>query len=204
VSGLQHLVYCERQAALIHIERAWEEDAATAAGRIVHERADLPGSDFRGGAKVVRGMALRSERLGLFGRADAVELRDDPTSPSGVRPFPVEFKRGRAKNLLADKVQLCAQAMCLEEEFHTGVPEGALFYGASHRRVAVQFDEQLRGTTERAAARLHELIRSWTVPPPEPGPKCRRCSLRDICQPWALSESGRARRHLSRILEGRP
>jgi CRISPR-associated exonuclease Cas4 len=202
LSGLQHLVYCERQAALIHVERVWEEDASTAAGRILHERTDLPGSDFRRGAKIVRGMALRSDRLGIIGRADAVELREDPLAPLGVRPFPVEFKRGRIKNLLADRVQLCAQAVCLEERFRTNVSEGALFYGASHRRVAVLFNEELRTATWRAAARLQKLIRNWIVPPPEPGPKCRRCSLREICQPWALSDTGRDGRHLSRLLKG--
>jgi|HubBroStandDraft_6_1064221.scaffolds.fasta_scaffold390330_2 CRISPR-associated exonuclease Cas4 len=199
LSGLQHLVYCERQAALIHVERLWAEDVATAEGRILHERADLPGTDNRRGVRVHRAVTLRSDRLGVSGRADVVEYHADASVPSGFRPFPVEFKRGRMKNELADRVQLCAQAMCLEEMHGVGVPEGALFYGKSHRRVAVSFDAALRERTEAAARRLHELVRTHTVPPPEPGPKCRSCSLESQCLPDVTAARGRARAYLERL-----
>ena len=199
LSGLQHLVYCERQAALIHVERLWVEDFATAEGRLMHERADLPGADNRRGVRVQRAVTLRSDRLGVAGRADVVEYHADASVPSGVRPFPVEYKRGRVKNELADRVQLCAQAMCLEEMHGVAVPEGALFYGKSHRRVAVRFDADLRARTDAAARRLRDLVRTGTVPTAEPGPKCRACSLEPQCLPDATTARGRARAHLERL-----
>lgn len=199
LSGLQHLIFCERQAALIHVERVWAEDVATAEGRVLHERADLPGANRVRGVRVERAVTLRSDRLGLLGRADAVEYHADPTAPAGRRPFPVEYKRGRAKHQLADQVQLCAQALCLEEMHGTSVPRGALFYGQSHRRVAVEFGDELRHRTEDAARRLHDLVRQGVVPRAEPGPKCRTCSLESVCQPWAMADAERARVYLMEL-----
>jgi CRISPR-associated exonuclease Cas4 len=199
LSGLQHLVFCQRQAALIHVERLWAEDVATAEGRIMHERADLPGAENRRGVRVHRAVTLRSDRLGVAGRADVVEYHADATAPSGFRPFPVEYKRGRAKHELADRVQLCAQAICLEEMHGVDVPQGALFYGKSHRRVAVTFDADLRAQTDAAARRLHELVRTGTVPPAEPGPKCRTCSLEPLCLPDVTAAAGRARAYLEHL-----
>ena len=129
LSGLQHVVYCERQAGLIHVERIWLEDAATAAGRVLHERADDPGRDRRAGVRIERAVSLTSARLGVTGRADTVEYHEDSKIPGGWKPYPVEYKRGRMKKLEADHVQLCAQAICLEEMHGVEVPEGALFYG---------------------------------------------------------------------------
>jgi CRISPR-associated exonuclease Cas4 len=201
ISGLQHLLYCERQAALIHVERVWREDGATAEGRILHERVDLPGAENRRGVRVARAVSLRSDRLGLAGRADVVEYHADPTAPSGWRPFPVEYKRGREKQLLADQVQLCAQAICLEEMHAVDIPRGALFYGGSHRRLDVPLDAALRDRTERAAARLRELVDRCIVPGPEPGPKCRRCSLAPLCLPDVTGDHGAARAYLDKLLE---
>ena len=205
LSGLQHLVFCERQAALIHVERIWREDVSTAEGRILHERVDLPGAENRRGVRVVRAVTLRSDRLGVSGRADAVEYHADASVPSGSRPYPVEYKRGRAKHQLADQVQLCAQAMCLEEMHGVAVPEGALFYGKTHRRLVVRFDAELRARTEEAARRLRALVRTGVVPPAEPAPKCRTCSLEPLCMPDATAAKGRARAYLERLaapLEG--
>ena len=199
LSGLQHLVFCERQAALIHVERIWQEDVSTAEGRILHERVDLPGAENRRGVRVVRAVTLRSDRLGISGRADVVEYHADAAAPSGVRPYPVEYKRGRAKHHLADHVQLCAQAMCLEEMHGISVPEGALYYGKTHRRLVVHFDAELRAQTQQAAHRLHELVCSGLVPSAEPAPKCRTCSLEAICMPEATAARGRARAHLERL-----
>jgi CRISPR-associated exonuclease Cas4 len=199
LSGLQHLVFCERQAALIHVERIWREDVSTAEGRILHERADLPGAENRRGVRVVRAVTLRSDRLGISGRADVVEYHTDAGAPSGARPYPVEYKRGRAKHQLADQVQLCAQAICLEEMHGAAVLEGALFYGKTHRRVVVRFDAELRARTEDAARRLRALIRAGCVPPAEPAPKCRTCSLEPLCMPDATAARGRARAHLERL-----
>jgi CRISPR-associated exonuclease Cas4 len=201
ISGLQHLVYCERQAALIHVERLWEEDAATVAGKLFHERVDRVGNDRRGEMRVVRALPLRSERLGLVGQADAVEYHPDAAVPGGWRPFPVEYKRGRVKSERADRVQLCAQALCLEEMHGVAVLEGALFYGASHRRVAVVFDAALRGTTEAAARRLAMLIQERRVPRAVFDARCPPCSLKPRCLPESVSQPGRAARHLARMLE---
>ena len=199
LSGLQHLVFCERQAALIHVERIWQEDVSTAEGRILHERVDLPGAENRRGVRVVRAVTLRSDRLGISGRADTVEYHADASVPAGARPYPVEYKRGRAKHQLADQVQLCAQAMCLEEMHGVSVPEGALYYGQTHRRVVVGFDAALRARTEEAARRLRELVRTGVVPPAEPAPKCRTCSLEPLCMPDATSAKGRAHAYLERL-----
>lgn len=199
ISGLQHIVFCERQAALIHVERVWQDDVSTAEGKILHERADLPGAENRRGVRVARALSLSSLRLCVSGRADVVEYHADASAPSGFRPYPVEYKRGRAKHELADRVQLCAQAFCLEEMHGTAVPEGALYYGASHRRVVVAFDEDIRRRTEAAARRLHDLVRKGTVPRAEQGPKCRTCSLSSICMPEVTTVLGRAEALLRRL-----
>lgn len=205
ISGLQHVIFCERQAALIHIERVWQENTATALGRIVHERADQPGRDHRRGVRVVRAMPLHSSRLRVVGVADTVEYhRVAPRSPAEL-PFPVEYKRGRAKSQLADQVQLCAQAMCLEELHGIEIAEGALFYDASHRRVSVAFTPELRAQTEAAAARMHELFARRLVPPAVPGPRCKACSLESICMPELTSRRERVSSYLARLYqEARP
>lgn len=200
ISALQHVVYCERQAALIHVEQAWKEDVATAEGRVLHERADLPGADARPGKDVVRALPLCSRRLGLAGRADVVEYHEDATAPSGVRPFPVEYKRGRAKPELWDRVQLCAQALCLEEMHGVEVPRGAIYYGKSHRRLDVDFDEALRMRTEQAAARMHQLLAEGRLPAPEPGPKCKGCSLLTVCLPETTARRAWATEYLRALV----
>ncbi|MFO0593592.1 MAG: CRISPR-associated protein Cas4 [Polyangiaceae bacterium] len=197
LSGLQHLMFCERQAALIHVDRVWRDNGVTAEGNILHERTDLPGTENRRGVRVHRAVQLRCESLGIAGRADVVEYHADPSVPGGFRPFPVEYKRGRAKHRLADEVQLCAQGLCLEEMHGVAVPRGALYYGESHRRVAVEFDEDLRARTVSAAERLRVLIETGTVPRAEPGPKCRSCSLEPLCLPNATSGRAKASVYLS-------
>jgi len=191
ISALQHLLFCERQCALIHIEGQWAESPLTLEGRHLHERADGPERrEVRGDVVIVRGLHLRSLRLGLVGRADVVELHRDPAAGGPVpglagcwRPFPVEYKRGSPKPDLCDKVQLAAQAMCLEEMLEVAVPEGALFYGRPRRRCPVRLDARLRRATEQATARLHELLDAGSTPPAEREPKCRRCSLVELCMP---------------------
>ena len=142
LSALQHLLFCERQCALIHIEQAWSENLFTAEGRIMHERVDSGGRESRGAVRLAYGLALHSFRLGLAGKADVVEFHRD--GAGNWQPFPVEHKRGRAKKENWDRVQLCAQAICLEEMLGTAVPAGALFYGKSRRRQDVVFDAELR------------------------------------------------------------
>ncbi|HMO50374.1 MAG TPA: CRISPR-associated protein Cas4 [Kiritimatiellia bacterium] len=186
LSALQHLMFCERQCALIHIEQAWEENRLTAEGRVMHERAHDGGSESRGGVRIARGLRIRSLRLGLIGQADVVEF------PKDGPPFPVEYKRGKPKAHRADEVQLCAQAMCLEEMLETPVPCGALFYGQTRRRTDVAFDDALRGLTENAAARLHRLIAGGKTPAPVyEKKKCTACSLKAVCLPEATSTVSR-------------
>ncbi len=164
LSALQHLLFCPRQCALIHIEQAWTENRFTAEGRVLHERVHTAATDSRTAVRVEYDMPLRSLRLGLSGRADIVEmhLQDNKT----WQPFPVEYKRGRPKKDDSDRVQLCAQALCLEEMLACTVPEGALYYGQKKRRTPVLFDDRLRRITEETAARLHDLLSSTITPAP--------------------------------------
>src|SRR5579863_267117 len=153
ISGLQHLVYCERQWALIHIERQWAENRLTAQGRALHQVVDEAPDESRRGVRVVRSLALRSLRLGLTGKADVVEF--PLHGPAAA--FPVEYKRGKPKPDLCDEVQLCAQALCLEEMLAAPVPAGALYYGKPRRRTEIVFTPDLRAETERLAARMQAL-----------------------------------------------
>lgn len=207
LSALQHLVYCERQCALIHLEGVWVENRFTAEGGVLHARADSGESESRADLRIARGVALRSLRLGLSGRADTVELHRAegggavlPGIPGRWRLFPVEYKRGRPKDRPCDEVQLCAQALCLEEMLETEVPEGALFYGKTRRRHSVAFTPELRRLTEDAAARLHEILAEGVTPPPVNDARCDRCSLASACLPRAPSRS--ARGFLDRAIAG--
>lgn len=205
ISALQHLAFCERQWALVHIERVWAENRLTVEGRHLHERVDMPGTQSRRDVRTARGLPLHSFRLGLVGRADVVEFhrvgsQQTPPTPSGRAPpgvelpgtpgawqaFPVEYKRGKPKTNDCDRVQLCAQALCLEEMLDTEVPAGALFYGQTRRRLDVTFDEALRTRTESLAARMHVLLRAGQTPPPAYAKRCDRCSLIERCMPKTL------------------
>lgn len=184
ISALQHLLVCPRQCALIHLEQVWAENALTAEGRILHDKVHEPQAERRPGIRRATGLALRSLRLGLVGQADVVEFHRDPAG--GWSPFPVEYKRGRPKAADCDRVQLCAQALCLEEMLGRAVPCGALFYGAPRRRQEVAFDDVLRRLTENTAAALHALIAAGRTPPPVRIPACRSCSLLPHCLPDRL------------------
>jgi CRISPR-associated exonuclease Cas4 len=190
ISALQHLRFCERQCALIHLEGLWAENRRTVEGRLLHQRVHDAGSMVRGAARRERGLQLCCYRLGLFGVSDIVEFA------AGTPPRPIEYKRGRPKTHDADEVQLCAQALCLEEMLSCVVPVGELFYGAIRRRVEVPFSADLRGTTEAAASRLHELIAGGRTPVARRAPKCDRCSLLHACMPGALRPRATARRYL--------
>jgi CRISPR-associated exonuclease Cas4 len=190
LSALQHAVYCLRQAALIHIERLWEENIFTAQGQVVHQAIDEPGARKRRGVRRVSSMPLASRRLGVAGVADLVEFRDDDPART---PFPVDFKRGKPKPHRADEVQLCAQALCLEEMTGKAVPEGALFYAGTKRRQPVAFDTELRGLTEATILALSEMFAKGETPPAQyRAEKCRACSLLDLCRPKAGARSAKA------------
>jgi CRISPR-associated exonuclease Cas4 len=195
LSGLQHLVFCERQCALIHLEGVWEDNALTALGTLAHERVDESPSESRGDLRIARGVRLRSLALGLTGRADIVEFHRDPNGVAvpGLqerwRIFPVEYKRGRPKPHRADEVQLCAQAMCLEEMLRAVVPRGALFYGTPRRRTDVQLSQDLRELVHHAAQRFHRLMAEGSTPSAVYESKCDACSLIEVCRPKVLGRS---------------
>lgn len=198
LSALQHLLFCERQCALIHIEQVWSENRYTAEGRIFHERVDGGERQSRNGVRIESAVPLRSLRLGLSGKADVVEYH---RNEAGCwRPYPVEYKRGRPKAANWDQVQLCAQALCLEEMLQCIVPEGALFYGKNRRRQVVRFDDRLRRETEEAAGRLHDLIRSGRTPPARYAKKCESCSLLNLCMPRVAGAGKSVGRYLARVL----
>lgn len=177
MSALQHLSFCPRQCALIHVEGIWADNVRTVEGTLLHERADLPGTELRPGVRIARALWLRSAQLRLVGRADVVEFVD------GDRAHPVEYKRGRRGAWAHDEAQLCAQAMALEEMTGRAVETGAIYYGRSRRRREVRFDGALRSRTERLALELHAMVRAQRTPAAEPGAKCGECSLRERCMP---------------------
>lgn len=189
ISALQHLLFCERQCALIHIERLWADNRLTVEGSIMHKKAHNPkkmSGDVRGGAHTTRGLELVSHRLGLAGVADVVQF---PPPEERAPPVPIEYKRGKPKKHDADLVQLCAQAMCLEEMLALSpgtIAAGAIFYGQTRRRLDVALDASLRAKTEAAAARLHELVELGVTPIARREKKCDRCSLLNLCLPDAL------------------
>jgi CRISPR-associated exonuclease Cas4 len=201
LSSLQHAVYCLRQAALIHLERMWAENRFTAEGKVLHASADEPGGRKVRGVRRVNALPLASKRLGIAGVADLVEFRK--VGDAEV-PFPIEIKRGKAKLHRADEVQLCAQALCLEEMTGAAVPEGALFYAETKRRLPVVFDSELRQLTEVTIADLIAIFATLETPPPTPHKeRCKACSLFDLCRPGAAAKPVAAwrRRAVHRMLE---
>ena len=203
LSGLQHLAYCERQWALIHIEQQWAENRLTAEGRQMHDRAHQQREEWREGVHVSRGLAVRSLRLGFSGMVDVVEFHPKPEGRS--QPFPVEYKHGRPKPNRCDEVQLCAQALCLEEMLSVKVPRGAIFYGQPRRRTEVVFDSVLRTETEAMAVRLHALYAARITPPADYSPKkCDRCSLLQVCLPQSAGKRRSVQSYLKRSLSIAP
>jgi len=195
LSALQHLVFCERQCALIHIEHQWDNNRFTAEGDILHERVHEGGAESRRNVRIERGVPLRSLRLGLSGVADIVESEHGPDD-SVVCASIVEYKRGKPKAHRADEVQVCAQAMCLEEMLGIQMPSSQLFYGETRRRADVALDGELRGITEAAAARVHDLVSSGHTPPAQYGKHCRSCSLASLCMPRQMTQARSARAYV--------
>jgi len=205
ISALQHLVFCERQCALIHLEGLWAENRLTAEGRQLHQWVDEPGVASRTDVRIARGVPLACYRLGLSGRADIVEFHQVAEGEPGTllpgvaglwQPVPVEYKRGRPKKDGSDEVQLCAQVLALEEMLATSVPTGVLFYGQTRRRVEVPIAAALRARTETLAARMHEIIRSGRTPQVKYEKKCDNCSLLELCLPKVTDGRRSALRYL--------
>ena len=185
ISALQHWSYCHRQCALIHVEQAFEENVHTMRGQAVHAHVDTPGYEQRAGTHVERALPIWSEKLGLIGKADIVEFGMDGT------PYPVEYKHGRKRPAGHDDLQLAAQAMCLEEITGDAVETGAIYYASSKRRREVPVTAELRDQVRSTIEAIRKMIVSGKLPPPVNDKRCRECSLKEICQPEALSSWAR-------------
>ncbi|MHB8338242.1 MAG: CRISPR-associated protein Cas4 [Ignavibacteriaceae bacterium] len=185
ISALQHYVYCPRQCGLIHVEDAWNENLYTVRGNILHEKVDTDTYETRGTLKTVRGLRIHSVEYGIVGRCDVVEFRESKT---GDEIMPVEFKSGEPKEDISDKVQLCAQAFCLEEMLSAKVNRGTFFYGRIRRRDVVEIDNELRSQTKSIIGSVREIVSKKIVPTADYSAKCRNCSLENICQPKAMNK----------------
>lgn len=190
LSGLQHFAFCPRQWALIHLEALWVENQRTAEGRVLHAKAhDASASEKRGARLILRDLRVSSSKLGVSGACDVVEFYANPegiplAGRDGLwRPFPVEYKRGKPKEHQADELQLCCQAMCLEEMLCCEIACGALFYGETHRRVQVGFTQDLRGTVKEMLAQMHQYAARGYTPKGRISKACKACSLSELCLP---------------------
>jgi len=201
LSAIQHYAFCQRQCALIHVEQLWSESGLTAEGRIMHERVHEQDCKSRGDVRTEYGVHLRSLKLGLIGKADVVEFHR--VSKDIWQPFPVEYKRGKPKLDHCDLIQLCAQALCLEEMLCIAIPKGAIFYGRTRRRLEVTFDDGLRSETKDAARGAHKLIASGITPPAVYEKRCKSCSLIGECLPKTIEKKSSVKRYLSRMVDMR-
>ena len=206
LAGIQHFSFCRRQWALIHIEQQWQENVRTVEGGFLHERAHEGYAEKRGDIIAARGMPVFSTSLGVRGVCDVVEFHRNPEGvPLFARegrylPIPIEYKRGKPKQGEEDALQLCAQALCLEEMLACAIPEGFLFYGETRRRLPVRFDGALRDEVRGAFAEMHELFRRRHTPKVKPAARCRACSLYDLCMP-KLCKSLSVSDYIARKLE---
>ncbi|MBM6869081.1 CRISPR-associated protein Cas4 [Pseudoflavonifractor phocaeensis] len=210
LSGLQHFAFCRRQWALIHIEQQWKENLRTVEGDLFHHRAhDGQSRERRGNTLILRGISVSSPTLGISGKCDVVEFHADPNGVSlhgeeGLwTPFPVEYKRGAPKAHQADELQLCAQAMCLEEMLCCTIPEGALFYGETRRRTAVSFSVELRSRVKELLEEMHQLYRRGHTPKVRRSKSCNACSLQELCLP-ALMKGSDVDAYLRQAMEETP
>lgn len=210
LSGLQHFAFCRRQWALIHIEQQWRENLRTVEGDLLHRRAhDEQARERRGDTLILRGLSVFSPTLRISGKCDVVEFYADPNGvplhgEEGVwAPFPVEYKRGAPKAHQADELQLCAQAMCLEEILCCTIPEGALFYGETRRRTAVCFTQELRERVGTMLEEMHRLYARGHTPKVKPAKGCSACSLKELCLPALMREKA-ADTYLRQAMEVEP
>ena len=181
LSALQHWLFCPRQCGLIHLEQVWAENKFTAEGQVLHQKAHDGADESKAGVRITRSLPVRSFTLGISGQCDIVEFHGD-----GI-VNPVEYKRGKPKSHRADEVQLCAQALCIEEMLGVSIPSGCLFYGENRRRTLIEFDGSLRQLVAETAGALHAMIDSRMTPLAEyAAPRCDSCSLIDLCQPKAM------------------
>lgn len=206
LSGLKHFRFCRRRWALVHLEQQWQENALTLEGHYMHERVhDDNFTELRGSVLLSRGMPVRSEMLKITGECDMVELHK---SEAGVpiqgreglwQVYPVEYKHGEPDERGADELQLCAQAMCLEEMLVTEIPEGAIYYGKTRHRMTVALTEDLRKQTKDALTEMHRLFAQGYTPKAKWTRACKNCSLVEICLP-KLNKRMRASEYVKHML----
>ncbi|MDD2599920.1 MAG: CRISPR-associated protein Cas4 [Kiritimatiellae bacterium] len=211
LSATSQYAYCPRRFALVHIEQLWSDNIHTAVGNVLHKKVHSGVRESRGDTLILRSLRLRSLRLGISGITDVVEMIRTPLSQGGIQipgikgtwlPLPVEYKKGTAKNNHPYEVQLCAQAICLEEMLGCHINVGALFYGETRRRCEVVFDEVLRQQTETVCARLHELVQKGITPSAVyEKKKCDCCSLLEICLPRSMGKERSAQKWLTRQID---
>ena len=210
ISGLQHFQFCRRQWALIHLEQQWAENLRTVEGELLHQRAhDASQRERRGELLMTRDMRVFSATLGLSGSCDVVEFKrcENGVPLSGMegkyQPYPVEYKRGSPRTDHANHLQLCAQAMCLEEMLCCDIPEGALYYGEIRRREKVLFSEELRREVKNAAEEMRQLYQRGYTPKVRPSKSCNACSLKELCLPKLMKKKS-VRNYLREHLEEQP
>lgn len=194
VSALEHWSYCPRQCALIHLDQTFEENLYTMRGRAVHKLVDEVETQIQQDVRIERALPLWSKTLGLVGKADVVEFH-------GKAPYPVEYKHGPRRQREHDDLQLCAQAMCLEEMTDQAVPRGAIFHHTSRRRREVNFTPALRRRVEETVAAVRAMLADKRLPPPVNDQRCEKCSLKEACMPQVLEDQNRGNRLLARLFE---
>jgi CRISPR-associated exonuclease Cas4 len=197
ISGLQHLLYCKRQCALIHVEHLWSDNFFTARGIVMHDKVHTEKIERKKGVVIERDVYLKSYKLGLIGKSDVVEFHK---SGDKLIPFPVEYKSGKAKSDNTDKVQLCGQALCLEEMMNVTIESGAIFYGKTRSRLNVEFNKSLREETFALAQKFHSLVDSGETPKPEYSKKCDNCSFKELCLPEIFDRQKSVKKYLKEIV----
>jgi len=199
LSGLQHISYCKRQCALIHIEQLWADNFFTAKGIVMHEKVHSDKIERKKDVIIERDIYIKSYELGLVGKSDVVEFHKTDTGKP--IPFPVEYKSGKAKSDNTDKVQLCAQALCLEEMLKTQITKGAIYYGKTRSRLDVDFDETLRNETIALSKEFHELVESGITPKADYSKKCENCSFKELCLPEIFDRKKSVKQYLQEAVK---
>lgn len=211
LSGIQHITFCERQWALIHIEQQWAENNLTIEGNWMHQKVDDPTLMNRNkGIVTLRSVTLVSRRLGLYGISDVVEMVASTSGQNAIQHskypgfwqlIPVEYKRGKPKKDQIDEVQLCAQAICLEEMYNVCIEKGFLYYGETRHREEIPFTEELRKLVEKKCAQMHRLYEQKDLPPAIYKTHCKSCSLCDVCMPKILTKTPKVNTYLSQLYD---
>ena len=199
ISALEHEAYCPRQCALIHVDQTFDENIYTLRGRHAHERVDETTTRAERGVRIERGLPLWSRRLGLVGKADVIEFQGE-----GETPYPVEYKVGMRREWAYEAIQVCAQALCLEEMLGRPAPTGAVYYVGSRMRREVVFTAELRAVVERLTAAVRATLRSGVLPSAPDDQRCPKCSLLDSCLPAAVARSGRLAAYRAMLFTPQP